>query len=831
MVELPIHQTLEAICLSVKAHDVTIIQAPPGAGKTTQVPLSLLDLDELKPGKILLLQPRRIAAQQACYRLAEQISQAPGQLIGYTVRLEQKTSTKTRLEVITEGVLLRYLQNDPSLSNISAIIFDECHERSLNADLALSLSLQAREIFDCRCKLVFMSASLDTSALENLFPAANCITSQGRSYPVDVHYQKKSLGIKEVISTCLQLLIELIEAQTPGDILVFLPGQKEIHSIQQQLKQHSQQSRQVILPLYSQLPLEQQSQALKADPNGRQKIILATNIAETSLTIDGIRTVVDSGLCRQAKYLSKTAMTQLTTRRISQAQALQRTGRAGRLAAGTCYRLWSKEQEAQLEQTIRAEIHHADLSDLCLQLYQWGSPDTESLQWLDAPPDFAYQQAKRVLTQTGAVKNKTITNKGQAMARLPCHPRISALLLHADALDRTQEGCALAALLEYPGKGNSRLDLIEQLKQLTPQQKKLARNFEQVLKKSCTKSLKLFTEQQITLFRQQNLNTQLGILIALSYPDKIAQQQSNGNFKLSSGRQAQVHHAKLKQAHYIACIDSISFADQANDTIYSGSPLDIELLTVFLPSALQKLNLIHWPLTASQCYCKQQIKLGELLLEEKELKPDEHPQQCQEACMDYIRAAGLQCFNDYAEFNQRLNRLNTVAQHLELHLLGQHDEWTEAVFLKQLEVFLKPYLQGIYQLKKLKKVSLCQAFLDQLDWSKQQALDTLAPKTLLIPSGRMVAIDYSQSPPKLSVKLQEMFGCQQTPSIAAGKIPLQIELLSPAQRPLQITQDLNHFWDNSYHDIKKEMKGRYPKHPWPDDPLHFIASAKTKKHL
>ena len=640
--KLPIDAVLSEITTSVEQNPFSILQAPPGAGKTTGVPLSLLKSATLAHGKILLLQPRRIAAQQACYRLAEQLGESAGATVGYKIRLAQKTSVQTRLEVITEGVLLRYLQQDPSLDGISLVIFDECHERSINADLALSLILQARELFDCQTKLLFMSASLDTSKLEQLLPDANIITSEGRSFAVEMHYSQQQVKLDKVIDSCTATISQLID--TPPntelkDILVFLPGQREIRRVQQQLEQRFGFSEQVFLPLYGQLPLEQQEVVLRPDERARQKIILATNIAETSLTIDGIGIVVDSGLMRKATYQAKTATTQLSTQRISQAQALQRSGRAGRLAPGLCYRIWSQEQQQSQAQNPTPEILEADLSDLCLQLYQWGCPELCELSWLDQPNDFSYQKARELLQQLGAIDALELTPIGQWMNQLACPVRIASLLIQGAAFDCVDESSTLAALLE-DGDTLGDLDRLQQRK-LKPQQKKLVQRYQQQIQRLSNEiqSSAIANQDAQDLFAKLTPEQRLAALLMLSHPDKLGQRASGNKYKLSNGRQGE-----LKQSlntDYIVALDVISFADAKHDSIFQALAIDKDWIEILFAHAIQTKLVVSWPSDSNSCICSEQKQLGALVLERKDLAIADHSDLCQQACIAFIQAKGL----------------------------------------------------------------------------------------------------------------------------------------------------------------------------------------------
>lgn len=827
MSSLPVLDILSELRSSLESHHRVILQAPPGAGKTTGIPPALLEEPWLVGQKILLLEPRRLAARNAAHRMASQLQEKVGDTIGYRMRMDTRISAHTRIEVITEGVLTRLLQADPALEGIGLIIFDEFHERSLDADLGLALSLQCQEIFreDTPLRLLIMSATLDGEPLQKLLGNAPLVTSRGRSFAVKVLYNSPWQP-KEPIEPRVLGKITQVLAESSGNLLVFLPGAGEINRVARNLREHFRQDNTLIIaPLYGNLPLSEQQAAIATPPQGSRKVVLATSIAETSLTIDGITQVIDCGLTREPEYDPKTGMARLATVRISQAASEQRAGRAGRLAPGTCHRLWSQEQQFQLAPHSMPEILQADLCSLYLQLHRWGC-DASELHWLNPPPASTLQQAHNLLQRLGALEHTgQLTPHGQTMAGLPVHPRLAHLLLIAHQQGCTALGCQLAALLSErdPGQIGS-ADITQRLHWLNhpahsqPQLHKRiqaqARQLQSLLPPADTHS-------------QLSQSEQLGLLVATAWPDRIAcQKGAHGHYLLANGRAARLQASDpLNSETWLAVAWVGGHSQQSRDNIWLASPLDTSLFNGPLAHLIQDKAQIDWDSSKGRLIAEQQRRCGTLILESRPLP---HPDPDTVTCLllQQIRQQGL-----------ALLQINPSAvslqQRMQLLHQGAPDNWpnfTTEHLLATLESWLAPYLVNITKLTDFKQLDLHQILLSQLDWQQQQMLDQQAPERFQVPSGSRIAIDYSQSPPVLAVKLQEMFGCRETPRIGKNT-ELVVHLLSPAGRPLQITQDLAHFWQHSYPEVKKEMKGRYPKHPWPDDPLTAAASAKTQKQL
>ncbi|QTR54579.1 ATP-dependent helicase HrpB [Thiothrix unzii] len=840
---LPIDAVLDDLKQALREHHEVVLEAPPGAGKTTRVPLALLDEPWLFDKKILMLESRRIAAKNAAHRMASLLNESAGQTVGYRMRLDHKISHQTRIEVITEGILTRQLQQDPSLDGVGLVIFDEFHERNLDSDLALSLCLKGRELFrddSNPLKLLVMSATLDSVAIANLLDDAPVVRSAGRTYPVNIRYGQAAKPNERIAERMVATLRQALSDNPDSSILAFLPGQGEIHRTTEALGEWlvERRIRGVHLrPMYGNLTLDEQQQAIAplANPDQR-KVVLATNIAETSLTIEGVDVVVDSGLVREARFDPGTGMTGLHTTRISRASSTQRAGRAGRLAPGMCYRLWTESQQEQLAAHNTPEILRADLAPLALQLLQWGVDDPAELRWLDVPPSGLWQQALDLLETLGAIERKgkttLLTAHGQVMCNLPVHPRLAHLLICGAQAGHLNAAANLASLLsERNPFSQDNPDISQSLEILTgtsrcpyPQQgwlqrtRQLANQFMEQIR-----SQKLPESGVSFLLPATQIN---GYLLACAYPDRIARRRHSGGYQLANGRSADLpdKHALGNQA-WLAIAEVSSMVGKSSDTIRSAAALDDKLFASALADQVRGQTVVEWDNKAGRFIAEAQHKIGALVLQRKALQtvPSEAKST---ALISFIRKQGLDVLPWQAEQEQWCARINL------LRGVEAERAWPDvsrAHLLATLEEWLAPYLNAVNVLGDFKKLDLTTILSSLLPWDMQQRLEQLAPKSLEVPSGHSIAIDYSQSSPVLAVKLQEMFGCQQTPTIANGRVALLVHLLSPAGRPLQITQDLAGFWRTSYHEVKKDMKGRYPKHPWPDDPLQAIATRKVKR--
>ena len=835
MISLPIDEVLPALREALATRHEAVLEAPPGAGKTTRVPLALLNEAWLDGQTILMLEPRRLAARAAAERLASELGEKVGETVGYRIRLDSKVGPNTRIEVVTEGILARRLQDDPALEGVGLVIFDEFHERSLDADLALALTLNGRELLrDTPLKVLLMSATLEGERLTALLGNAPLVASQGRLYAVDIRWgtpwQPGEWVEPRVVQTVLQAL-----ADEPGSLLVFLPGQAEIRRVHEQLESSLAGRQDILLcPLHGELELAAQRAAIEPAPAGKRKVVLATNIAETSLTIDGVRVVVDAGLARVPRFDPGSGMTRLDTQRISRASATQRAGRAGRLQAGVCYRLWSQAQHEQLSAYSEAEILQADLAGLALQLARWGVEPGE-LAWLDSPPAAAFGQARDLLTRLGALDPRgMLSAHGQAMAELPAHPRIAHLLLRGQSLGLASLAADLAALLSerdiLRGTGadlHSRMSLLAgEARVLRTQQagvqraRQLARQFRGYLRGAPSAAL-ADTEHP----------RWLGALLAFAYPDRIARQRRAGGaeYRLANGRAALFSEADALMKHeWLVIADLGSRQGQREERIYLAADLDPVLFDGPLAEQVSVQDVLDWDEREGLLRAERQRRVGALVLETRPLaQPDEAARA--RALLDLVRRKGLALLAWTPELRQWQARIALLRQ-LDLAQKGE-SEWpdvSDAALLHSLECWLLPSLGKVSRLGHFAGLDLPALLQGLLPWPLPQRLDELAPKSLEVPSGSRIRIDYQEQPPVLAVRLQELFGLAVTPRIAGGRQPLKLHLLSPGHKPVQVTQDLASFWANTYAEVKRDLKGRYPKHYWPDDPLVAEPTARAK---
>ncbi|WP_460120616.1 ATP-dependent helicase HrpB [Pseudomonas sp. S2_C03] len=835
MISLPIDEVLPALREALATRHEAVLEAPPGAGKTTRVPLALLDEAWLAGQTILMLEPRRLAARAAAERLASELGEKVGETVGYRIRLDSKVGPRTRIEVVTEGILTRRLQDDPALDGVGLLIFDEFHERSLDADLALALSLNGRALFrdDQPLKILLMSATLEGERLAGLLDDAPILRSQGRMYPVAMRWGRPFQPGEFIEPRVVQTVLEALNDET-GSLLVFLPGQAEIRRVHQQLADALGTDSKVLLcPLHGELDLAAQRTAIDPAPAGKRKVVLATNIAETSLTIDGVRVVIDAGLARVPRFDPGSGMTRLDTQRISRASATQRAGRAGRLEPGVCYRLWSQDQHEQLAAYASAEIVSADLAGLALQLGRWGVTP-EQLVWLDVPPAAAYAQAQDLLERLGALDGEALSRHGQAMAELPAHPRIAHLLLRGQALGLAEMACDVAALLGerdiLRGAGadlHSRLTLLSGEERAArgaqggvQRARQLARQYRGYLRgKACDP------------VSDPDHPRWLGALLALAYPDRVAQQRRAGGaeYRLANGRAALFAEADslMKQA-WLVIADLGSRQGQREERIYLAADFDPALFESVLAEQVRVVDQLDWDEREGALRAERQRKVGELVLSREPLTGLDEAARSQ-ALVNLVRRKGLELLPWSPELRQWQARVALLRQ-LDLDAKDE-TEWpdvSDPALLKGLEHWLLPYLGKVSRLSHFAKLDLSSIVRNLLPWPLPQRLDELAPHHLSVPSGSSIRLDYSEQPPILAVRLQELFGLADTPRIAGGRQVVKLHLLSPARRPVQVTQDLANFWRSTYAEVKKDLKGRYPGHYWPDDPLVAEATARAK---
>ena len=835
MISLPIDEVLPALRQALRERHEAVLEAPPGAGKTTRVPLALLNEPWLAGQKILMLEPRRLAARAAAERLASELGEKVGETVGYRIRLDSKVGPDTRIEVVTEGILTRRLQHDPALEGVGLLIFDEFHERSLDADLALALSLNGRELFrdEQPLKILLMSATLEGERLASLLDDAPVLRSEGRMYPVAMRWGRPFVPGEFIEPRVVQTVLDAISDDS-GSLLVFLPGQAEIRRVHQQLADALGSRSDILLcPLHGELDLNAQRAAIEPAPAGMRKVVLATNIAETSLTIDGVRVVIDAGLARVPRFDPGSGMTRLDTQRISRASATQRAGRAGRLEPGVCYRLWSEDQHAQLAAYSSAEILQADLAGLALQLARWGVTP-EQLIWLDLPPSASYAQARQLLERLGALHTAKLTPHGEAMAELPAHPRIAHLLLRGQELGLAEMASDVAALLGerdiLRGAGadvHSRLALLQGESRGArggqggvQRARQLARQYRGYLRGKATQPV-----------ADPDHPRWLGALLALAYPDRVAQQRKPGGaeYRLANGRAALFSEVDGLMKHpWLVIADLGSRQGQREERIYLAAELDPGLLDSVLSEQVSVVDQLDWDEREGVLRAERQRKVGELVLSREPLTGLDAATRTG-ALVNLVRRKGLELLPWTPELRQWQARVMLLRQ-LDLAAQGQ-SEWpdvSDAALLASLEDWLAPYLERVSRLSHFASLDLSGIVHNLLKWPLPQRLDELAPHHIKVPSGSSVRLDYSEYPPILAVRLQELFGLADTPRIAGGRQVVKLHLLSPARRPVQVTQDLANFWRSTYSEVKKDLKGRYPKHYWPDDPLIAEPTARIK---
>ncbi|GAA4497324.1 ATP-dependent helicase HrpB [Pseudaeromonas paramecii] len=810
MPSLPIQSLLATVQQALQAGESLIIQAPPGAGKSTLLPLSLVQQSVL-PGRILMLEPRRLAARNIAAYLAEQLGEPLGQRIGYRVRGESRVSPQTMLEIVTEGVLTRLLQDDPELNGVSLIIFDEFHERSLHADLGLSLALESRAALRPDLRLMILSATLEGLDFSRLLPEARQLDCPGRAYPIEYRYRPVN-RLQPLIPQWGKVVLEAVAGES-GSLLVFLPGAGEIDKLAQYLAPLLE-SNVRLCPLHGRLPLAQQRQAIAPAAAGERKLVLATNVAETSLTIEGISLVVDTGLERRARFDAAAGLTRLESRQVSQASATQRAGRAGRLGPGVAYRLWPQEQQDRLSRQAPPQIAQSELTDLVLEAACWGT-SPEALPLLDAPPAQALAAARALLTQLEALDEAgRLTARGRQMASLPCHPRFAHMLLASRALEAAglagaqAAACQLAALWEEPRRGGDTLhgQLSREAGALSP----LVRRWRQRL--GC---------------QSQGGESALALVAALAWPDRIARLRSGQRYQLAGGQSADlVEGHPLTGSPWLLASDLI--AGERGIRIAVAEALELSQLEQYLPGLFTQQEGFAWDAQAGRVRAERQRRLGQIVVASTPLTDlsDEQKARC---LLAGIRASGLACLPWSEESEQLVARLRCAARWLPEWTLA---DYSEAGLLARLETWLLPHLLGMSRLEQLKRLDLSAILRQSLPWPLPQQLDEELPSHFTAPTGSRLRIRYAaDADPVLPVRIQEMFGQRVTPTVAQGRVPLLIELLSPAQRPLQLTRDLVAFWQGSYAEVKKEMKGRYPKHYWPDDPLEAMPTRFTKQRM
>lgn len=807
--EFPVDRVVPDLAASLAAHAAAVLVAEPGAGKTTRVPLALRDAPWLAGKKIVMLEPRRLAARASARRMAATLNETVGDTVGYTVRLERKVSARTRIEVVTEGILTRRLQQDPELADTGLVIFDEFHERSLDGDLGLALTLDVQRGLRSDLKILVMSATLDAETLCAHLGNAPLIQTTGRMFPVGVTHLERPTRFSLIDDTVKAIMRALREVK--GSLLVFLPGEGEIRRTVEALGKIDLPANTEVRPLYGALSFAEQDEAIRKPDEGRRKIVLATTIAETSLTIEGIEAVIDTGLKRAPRFDPASGMTALETIRVSQASAEQRKGRAGRLGPGHCYRLWPEAETKALAAHDAPEIRVADLAPLALDMANWGVTARDGLPWLEAPPQAPFAQAQDLLRQLGAVDAAhAITAHGRAMVRLPLHPRLAHMVVKAEELGAGHSAAETAAMIsERDGLPRDTTADIE------------ARLLH--VRGAARDRIRQSAKQITDLLRcgEDTSDLSHGVMLALAYPDRIAERRGQNRFRMANGGGAVVaEHDNVSKADHIA----IALLDnaQADAKVFLAGVITLADIEKHFADLITTQSRAGWDSRQNAVVASTRRSLGAVVLEERAL-PSPDPAVLAQGMVDGVRSFGLSAL-PWGEAAESLrNRVRFLAR--TMPDAGWPD-LSDATLLATLEDWLSPYLAGMVRKSDLARLDMTNILRGLVPYQLLSQIDTLAPQRMEVPSGGHYRIDYeTDGDPVLRVRLQEMFGLHSAPQVAGGRAKLRIELLSPAGRPVAVTQSLETFWTNAYPDVRKDMRGRYPKHYWPENPLEAQAVA------
>ncbi len=807
--DLPIVDILDECKNSLNNDNTLIVHAPPGAGKSTLLPLYFLDAEWLNGKKIYMLEPRRLAAKAIASRMAQLLEEPVGKRIGYRIRFESKVSEDTQIEVLTEGILTRMLQSDNALENAGLIIFDEFHERSLFTDLALAFSRESQQVLRPDLRLLIMSATLNIPALSKVLQAP-IVSSEGKQYPVEIKYVDRQ-DLKMLPLLCARTVVEAVRTHE-GDILVFLPGEGEIRKCEELLK--AEKTPLLIHPLYGRLPISKQQRAILPDKGGRRKVVLATSIAETSLTIQGIKVVIDSGFMRTQVFDPKTGLSRLETVSITKDAADQRAGRAGRLSAGVCYRMWSKGTHQHLEDHRSPEILRADLCSLSLDLAKWGIADAQQLHWLTPPPNAAMYQATEILHNINALENGKITEHGEHIHKLPCHPRIAHMMTIAEEYDLLPLATDLAAVLEerdpLPKEEgidiNKRIEALRQFRAANGKNVKFTR-----IERVANSYRQLFS---IEADNEAVDDFETGLLIANTYPERIAfaRPGNNAQFQLANGKYASISH-KDDLAHEAWLAVTHLDAKDDRGKIFMASSLNPQDLQDFVKES----EVVKWDTKDGGLIASLDVRIGSIVLKSTPL-PDPDQSQLNKAICEAVQKEGERLLNFDDNFKNWQHRL------LSIRKWNSNEDWPDVTtnsILNSCEHWLSPYLNAIKTPADLKKLNLLDILpFTLLDAVQRESLDKLLPSNITVPSGSTIKLQYEANgnPPILAVRIQELFGLRETPGINNGKNTVLLHLLSPGFKPVQVTKDLKSFWSDTYFEVRKELKRRYPKHHWPDEP-------------
>lgn len=825
---MPVESSFPALLEALSTHSRVLLTAPPGSGKTTRVPLFLMEHME---GSILMLEPRRLAARSAARFMAASLGEETGGRVGYRVRLESRVSRETRVEIITEGILARRLIADPELSGVSCVIFDEFHERSLHADTALAFCMEAQEALRPDLKILIMSATLEEGDLSRLLAPCPVVRAEGRMWPVDIRYAPCPAGSgsfgtfsgKEALLAHTAATVRRALAEETGSVLVFLPGQGEIRRVADMLDNLPPEVS--LHPLYGDLSASEQDAAIAPAPRGRRKVVLATSIAETSLTIEGVRVVIDCGLARSSRFSPSTGMSALVTGRVTKDAADQRAGRAGRVESGVCIRLWHEGDV--LLPSRRPEILDADLAPFTLDALAWGSMP-QKLPLLTPAPEASLAIARQTLELLGALESKDgrlqLSEHGKALSRLPLHPRLAHMALLAG--EHLPLAAALAALAEERSSRPG-CDVRPRLAELR-RQSRLRRAAEQIyslVKKSGTLPLG-------SVFEDEN---SAGAMLSLAWPERMAQKRERGSFRLASGRGAELPpEDSLADAPFLA-VAAMDGGGQGTGRIHLAAPLTRETLEKLHGDRLVREDSVVWDERTEAVLARRRTRLGSLVLDDEPLRGNDLPEnKVLEALMPAVAALGSACLPWTDELREWQGRV------MLMHRMDKSGDWPDvsdealmaALKADPLDNWLSPWVSGITRRTQLSSIALDKALHALLPYALSRRLESEAPTHIKVPSGSLIRIDYlPEGGPVLAVKLQEMFGQEDTPAVCGGRCPLTVHLLSPAGRPLQVTRDLAGFWRGTYAAVRAEMRGRYPKHPWPEDPLAALPTRKTKKAM
>jgi len=843
---LPIDSHLSHLVQEMATAGATVVlQAPPGAGKTSRVPLALLESlgDQ---GKILLLEPRRIATRNAALRLSQQLQEEVGRgRIGYRVRLERRVSATTRLEVLTGGLFLRQLQEDPALEGVACVILDEFHERSADVDLALALLRQARELLRPDLRLLLMSATLDAGSLCERIEGARLIRSEGRSWPVEVGHQPPRPQERQEQQVMRALEQHWLDQRQPGEtVLVFLPGRRELLNCQRAIAGSGWAEGLELVLLHGQMDLEEQSRALAPARRDGGKVVLATSVAESSLTIEGVTLVIDSGLSRRSRFDPSTGMDGLITLPASLASAEQRRGRAGRLGPGRCLRLWSPAEQLRRPAFDPPELLEVDPVPIALQLARWGAASGQDLPWLDPPPAAALAEGRKLLRQLGGLDAcDRITPHGQALSQLGLHPRLAHMLLEAESLGWLTLGCELAVLLSEPDPLDRRqwgCDLLRRLdwlrqRPMTARQRpmlQLQRQLQQQVQQLRDSAQGRTAGQTATgadpARSRDGEDTMAARLVCMAYPDRIAlgRGQNDGRFLLRSGRGARLPGLDPLSGVKALAVAGVDDQDSAEARVLLALPLPLDLLQELGSLHGERLTQARWDPQQRRVQGEIILKLDALILERSPW-PDPDPALIRDALLEGLRQLGVEALPWDGRSRSLQQRLCLAHRHLGAPWPDRSPQALE----RELEAWLGPHLEGLRSLHDLEQLPLEEILWGDLAWSQRQELDQLLPETLPIPSGRRARLNYGSGEPVLAVKLQELFGCPALAPLLGGRLPITVELHSPAGRAAAITRDLEGFWRDGYAEVRRELRGRYPRHPWPEDPRQATATALSKAGL